>query len=389
MKRVLLVGALLLASAAPAAAQGQQPEARVTQVDTAAYPDITLYVSVTDAEGAPVGGLAASDFRITEDGQPVTIGNFAGGGEPFTAVLAIDRSGSMDQAGKMDGAKEAALAFVEQMRQGDMVGVVAFDDTPRLLASPTRSVATLRSSIGDLEAEGSTALYDSIVVGVQQLASASGRRSLILLTDGRDQRFQGDPTPISEHTLAQAIQVAQQAGVAIQVIGLGDRSSDDDVTGIDEGVLQQIASATGGQYIYAPSAGELAALYRSLAASMQAEYRITYRSPRPTFDGTRRDIRVQAAGSGAAGGSYLEQHLIHVRSSPALALLLLLPILGLLVAPRLVRGRVRRAPQPAPAAPQLAPPDAPRFCDQCGKPLRPGVKFCAGCGSRVPTEALR
>ena len=47
--------------------------ARVTQVDTAHYPDVTLYVGVDGQDGKPVAGLAARDFAVTEDGQPVTI----------------------------------------------------------------------------------------------------------------------------------------------------------------------------------------------------------------------------------------------------------------------------------------------------------------------------
>src|SRR5579859_6984213 len=119
MRRILCTFALFCLTAVPAAAQDASPQARVDQVDTAHYPDVTLYVSVTDSAGHPVSGLNQNDFTITEDGQPVTISGFDGGAGPISTVLIFDRSGSMADAGKLDGAQAAARAFVDQMRPGD------------------------------------------------------------------------------------------------------------------------------------------------------------------------------------------------------------------------------------------------------------------------------
>jgi hypothetical protein len=126
MRRMLLPLALLLLVALPAQAQSP-PNARVAQVDTSAYPVVKLYVSVTDASGQPRPGLTARDFAITEDGQPITIDEFVGGGAgSIETILVIDRSGSMDEDDKMEGAKDAARAFVRQMRPGDRTAVLAF-----------------------------------------------------------------------------------------------------------------------------------------------------------------------------------------------------------------------------------------------------------------------
>ncbi|MDQ2995747.1 MAG: hypothetical protein M3R61_01635, partial [Chloroflexota bacterium] len=104
MRRILLLLPLILlllvlvpifTPAARIATPSPSP-ARVTQVDTAHYPDVTLYVGVTGADGKPVGRLAARDFAVTEDGQPVTLADFSGAAGPISTVLVIDRSGSMD-----------------------------------------------------------------------------------------------------------------------------------------------------------------------------------------------------------------------------------------------------------------------------------------------------
>jgi hypothetical protein len=252
-----------------------------------------------------------------------------------------------------------------------------------------------------------------MVAGVDALKDMSGRRALLLLTDGQDCR----DSPVcpdsygSRRTLEQAIEYASQRGQPLYVIGLGDRGSSDR-DGIDEAVLRRIADATGGEYFYAPGADQLAELYRKLSAGLQQEYALTYRSPRPFYDGTRRDIRVSVGGAPAAGGGYVERHLIDVRSDPLVGLLLLLPILGALLAPALLRPRTIADPQHShiaepptqsngalaglaigstimqPAGLVVIPPDVAR-CQSCDAPLlRNGARFCSECGVQQPTSQL-
>ena len=429
---------ILLLPAAQAHAQSP-PSARVAQVDTTHYPEVTLYVSVTDASGTPVAGLTADDFQVTEDGQPVTIAHFTGGGaSPISAVLVIDRSASMGEEGKLEGARAAARAFVEQMRPGDQTAVIAFDERPRLVQPFTNDTARLDAAIRRIDLGSSTALYDSLIAGVDALHGVAGRRALLLLTDGRDCRMTpciNDPA--SRATLDEAIAHAANAGIAVQVIGLGDRETDDVSAGIDERVLRRIADATGGAYFYAPTADQLAQLYRQLSSEMQHEYTLTYRSPRPFYDGTRRDIRVSVGGAPAASSGYVERHLINVHSDSTVGLLLLLPILMALVMPSFLRRRPHAQRQPALVASDstrpadgptilqehglVVPADAPRcqrcdavllrpgarfcsvcgaaqeqqegparriFCDQCGRALRAGARFCPACGASASQSTI-
>jgi Ca-activated chloride channel family protein len=420
MRRILLllpVVLLLLAlvpifrQAVPIAAPDQNP-ARVTQVDTARYPDVTLYVGVTGQDGRPVGGLAARDFAVTEDGQPVTIADFAGGAGPISTVLVIDRSGSMEENDKIAGAQDAARAFVEQMRPGDQTELITFNQTASVDERFTSSQDELLRAIDHVEADGGTALYDSMVAGVDALKNVSGRRALLLLTDGQDCR-ESSICPAeygSRRNLEQAIAYAEQQGQPVYVIGLGDRAGGER-DGIDEGVLRKIADATSGEYFYAPSGDQLAGLYRTLSAGLQQEYTLTYRSPRPFYDGTRRDIRVSVGGAPAATGGYVERHLIDVRSDPRVGLLLLLPVLGALLAPTLLRRRRAtddQSPTPASVAhPPIAIESAPAIgstimqpasvvipadvarCTSCDAPLlRAGARFCADCGAAQPAAPI-
>ncbi|MEI7768817.1 MAG: VWA domain-containing protein, partial [Chloroflexales bacterium] len=325
-------------------------QVRVTQVDTSAYPQVSLYTAVGDPAGGLRTDLSRSDFQIVEDAALVDITNFVGaGGSAISTALVVDRSLSMEDAGKIVGAREAADAFVGLLRPGDQAALISFSSQVQVSEPFTADRAALQSSIDRLRPSGGTALYDSIVAGVDLLRDQPGRRVLLVLTDGQDCRDLSDcPHEAgSSHSLGDAISYATAAGQAVYVVGLGERDGGGN-SGIDEGVLRQIASGTAGSYYYSPSAADLRDLYTSLAGSLQREYRLTYVSPRPFYDGTRRDIHVTVAGA-SVGAGYTEQHLINVTSRPLVGAGLLVPLLGLLLLPGLIAAR--RVRDEVPAAP--------------------------------------
>ncbi|HET6847134.1 MAG TPA: VWA domain-containing protein, partial [Anaerolineales bacterium] len=125
-----LVMALGATGAGPALAQTGGTQVRITQVDNSRFPQVTVYVSVTDAAGQPVGVDPAS-IQISENGQAMQPTNLTGGGQggvgPLTTILVMDVSGSMDKDGKIDGAKSAAKAYVDQMRPGDQAGLMTYN----------------------------------------------------------------------------------------------------------------------------------------------------------------------------------------------------------------------------------------------------------------------
>lgn len=397
---IMLIAAALVGFGRPAPAAPDTSTVQVTQVDTSNYPEITLYVAATDDAGTPITGLSAGDFTISEDGAPVAVEAFTGGGATaISTVLVIDRSGSMERDAKMAGARDAADTFVEQMRPGDASALIAFSSNVRVLQDFTVNQAALSNAIAGLNANGGTALYDSIAAGVDLLAAQDGRRVLLVLTDGEDES--------SRLNLQDAIAAANNQGQPVYLVGLGETGF---FGSINEPVLQRIADETGGAYFYAPHADELAQLYADLAGGLQEEYSLTYTSPRPFNDGTRRNIQV-ALGGRTAAGVYTEQHLIKVASSPLLGVALLVPLLGLLLLPDLARRRgwKRLNNQPAPDAP-LPPEDldqpealpepaipaassAEANCDNCGAGLRPGARFCTSCGAgqsaAVPAAPLQ
>ena len=126
---------------------------------------------------------------------------------------------------------------------------------------------------------------------------------------------------------------------------------------------------------------------------MQKEYILTYRSPRPTYDGTRRDIAITIKQGGAGGattrGGYLEKHLINIRSDWRWFLLLFTPLLLATVIPSTVAAGLRTRRHDVSDVAPITNAAASLICPSCGNAVRQGARFCGTCrqpvGPAVPT----
>ncbi|HEX8491383.1 MAG TPA: VWA domain-containing protein [Pyrinomonadaceae bacterium] len=146
---------------------------------------VTVPVSVMDRSGRYVPDLQQRDFRIFEDGIEQQVAYFASVEKPFTVALVIDTSSSTHF--RMEQIQDAALAFVDQLRPEDQVIVVSFDDDVRVLSEATSDRYALRNAIRRTRNGGSTRLYDAVDFVInQRLNRVSGRKAVVLFTDGVD-----------------------------------------------------------------------------------------------------------------------------------------------------------------------------------------------------------
>jgi Ca-activated chloride channel family protein len=276
----------LLITVPQAWAQGEVT-VQVVQVDESRFPEIDIYVSVTDADGQPVKNLSPEDFRLVESGQSADLAHVSRAGEqgPVTAVLVIDKSGSMDVEGKMEAARESAIAFVDLMRPGDVTGVIAFDTQVTVVQPLTNSQAVLVEAIQSIKTGTDTAMYDALHEASRLLESISGRKAIIAVTDGMN--------TAGARTLEETLTLIGEQDISIYTIGLGDPSQGTETfAGIDEETLQAIADESSGIYTFAPKPEGLRSLYELLSLRIQNEYKLTYRSPNRLRDGTNRDVAV-------------------------------------------------------------------------------------------------
>ena len=166
---------------------------------------VSVPAVVTDATGRPLSGLKPENFRLIEDGQPQTITDFGTTDTPFEIALLLDTSGSTrDDVALI---RAAANSFIEALRPGDRVGVVAFNQAQtvsspiavvEVLSPLTDDRESLRAAIDNLGASQGTPYYD----GLQRVADSifrdppkddmRGRRAIVALTDGVDSSSNSD-----------------------------------------------------------------------------------------------------------------------------------------------------------------------------------------------------
>jgi VWFA-related protein len=148
---------------------------------------VTLPVIANDRGGRYVPDLKAEEFTVEEDGAAQKVAFFATVSDPFSVVLMIDTSASTTVE-KMRQVQEAAVAFVAQLRPGDRVKVISFDDELRDLSDFTSDRAALASAIRSTRRGKGTRLYDAFDAAYRALRRLKGRKAVIMLTDGVDYR---------------------------------------------------------------------------------------------------------------------------------------------------------------------------------------------------------
>ena len=264
---------------------------KITQVDNSKFPQVTVYVSVTNAAGEPVG-VDPSTIQLSENGQVIQQTNASGGKQggvgPLTTLLVIDISGSMNVNGKLDSAKAAAKSYVDQMRPGDQAGLITFDTHVNYVQKLTQDHTALSSAIDNLKTGSDTAMYNALITAEEALKDVQGRKAIITLTDGLDNR--------STHNAKDVIAAIGSSGLSISTIGLGDPTTKS-LQGLDQSSLTSLAQQAGGSYSAASDPKSLTNLYQLYGRSLQSEYALTYTSPSTLRDGENRNLTVSLTGA--------------------------------------------------------------------------------------------
>ena len=237
---------------------------KINQIDACPRLDAKIYVSVTDQGGFAVQGLKDTNFTLVEAGNPL--------GKPNSAVLIVDDttltlsvallmdySGSItDDPKNVEDMESAAIGFVNQMGSGDEAQIIKFAKEYQVAQGPTSDKEALIAAINsDPGLDPGTLLYDTLVAATDLVSqSQKVRKAIILITDGVD----FDPVtglPISNAELSDVISAANQKGIPVFTVGLGEA--------VDPPTLKQIANETGGVYYDAPTSGNLLTIYQRLA----------------------------------------------------------------------------------------------------------------------------
>ena len=272
---VLDDGAQLVANARTRAVQF----AEAVDVDV-----VQVTAVVTDGAGKFVTGLKASDFKVYEDAREQTISSFAAENIPLELVTAIDVSSSMTAA--LPDVKRHAAHFLAQLTPADQLTVLGFNDKIFTLARRSSDPAVRARAVERLAPWGGTALYDAIVHALGLLGRQSGRRSLVVFSDGEDH---------SSHAAVEAVlQRAEASDATIYVIGQGRALK---ATALQQ-LMQRLASGSGGRANFTDQDTKLEAIFEDILADLRHQYVLAYPAPANARDGEWHAIRVDVPDRG-------------------------------------------------------------------------------------------
>jgi VWFA-related protein len=289
-------------SAPPPAAQDptskppaqKPPEAGVTiAVDV---PVVTLDVIATTKNGDILTGLKKENFRITDEGAPQTITNFAPTDAPITMVVLMEFSGRA-YGWFAAYAKYWADALFPNLQQKDWVALETFDMRTRLEVDFTQDKNEVRAAINRLYFPGfsESNVFDAILETNERLKDVKGKKSILLLASGVD--------TFSKHTLDQTMKALRQSDVTIFAVGLdktftnfldsrGSRSSHMDYLQA-ENQLKTFAAETGGYSWFPQFDGEVPGIFQQVAAFLRHQYSISYTPGNGAKDGKFHKVKVE------------------------------------------------------------------------------------------------
>jgi VWFA-related protein len=243
---------------------------------------VKVTVTVMDDRNRYVKGLPRSAFRVSEDGRAQTISHFFDEDAPLELVVAVDMSASMRPA--MTSLKTAVSDFLRAVPSRHGVTLLGFNDDVFTLSPRAVDPAALVKAVETLTPWGSTALYDVILKGADLLDSQTGRKALVVFTDGEDVG--------SNATLADVEGRLQRSDLTLYMIGQGHGIMSAPL----KKVMARLSQPTGGRAFFTEQAKELNTIFRELLDELSQQYGLGYQSTNSARDDTWRRITVVVDG---------------------------------------------------------------------------------------------
>jgi VWFA-related protein len=267
-------------------ANPQQPPTFVREVNL-----VDVLATVLDRRNKLVPDLEKGDFKIVDDNAQQEVRFFSKQSDlPLRIGMLLDTSNSIRDRIKFE--QEAAVDFLYSvLRRGkDQAFAMTFDDEPQVIQAFTGDGGMLRDEINKTRAGGGTAVYDAVYEAcAKQLSNPPRppgdqpdivRRVMVLISDGEDN--------LSNHTRAEAIEMAQRTNVVIYTISTSTQwiqlSQTDPskaanrkmhLTEGDE-ILKNLAEETGGRAFFPYHVDDLNQSFQDIGDELRNQYTITY-----------------------------------------------------------------------------------------------------------------
>ena len=258
---------------------------------------VPIPVSVVDARGYAVTNLKLEDFELRVDGQPRPISDMTRSQTNVRLAMLFDNSGSLDYAREFE--KKAAIRFFRRvLRPVDEAAIYSIE-TESYLAQPlTKDIALLEQTIANFgRPEGGTSLLDAIIDAAAYLRPYSGRRVMVIVSDGIETTSHNDDF----ETTVQRV-LADDCQIFVVQTGLYEGANLRPL--VAERRMEQLTEQTGGAVYIPKTVSDLDNAFDQIAADLAQQYVLSYYPAGEHRDGrlhaiglrikARNDVRVRA-----------------------------------------------------------------------------------------------
>jgi Ca-activated chloride channel family protein len=264
MRTVVVLLALVAAVAAPASLGAQAHEQ-------------TVYSSVIDKDGHPVGGLGVDDFVVKEDGASREVLRAGRTADPIDLAIIVDTSTAIQPY--QNDFRKALTAFVTKMagQHSANVAVLAMADRPTILADYTTSVGELTKAVQRIFAQpgSGTVFQDTVADSVKGLRQHDNpRRAIVVITT--------EGTDFSNVPYERTLEMLRESGAGFHALVITDRTgaaTRDQPARERAIVIDRGTRTTGGRRDDLLSSMELSGALDRLAEDLTQQYKVVYGRP--------------------------------------------------------------------------------------------------------------
>lgn len=295
--------------------QPKPPEQEAPYALQVEVPLVNVDVNVTDRNGNIITGLERGHFRVYADGQEQEIVAFAPSEAPLTTVLLVEASPALGYLLWQN--LDTAYLFLNQLRKGDWVALVAYDVKPHIEVDFTQNRNDIADGLRGLEYAigrfSEVALFDALADTLDRMKDVDGKKSIIIIAAGLppDGFRSGGINTFGKLTWDDVRKLVREERTTIFAIDLSwlielylDRlerygyfvGPDRAQLRIDEAQLRDLTEQTGGRLYMVRFLTEMPGIYKSIGAVLRSQYTLAFRPKNFKRDGKYHSIEVKLVG---------------------------------------------------------------------------------------------
>jgi VWFA-related protein len=320
---------LILAIAICSTWASAQDQPYVLNVDAR---NVSVNATVVDSSGRPVTKLTRNDFSILEDGVPQEIQKFESVEIPYNILMLADCSGSTEADWPF--MKNAVDRFAAKLRSQDKISVAQFGTRIEMLMDWQQWKGnSLRVNMQpDSRTCQGTDFYGSVEDSVTRFKGISGRKGVVVLTDGMHNSFpkrnmtvqgrgmQRIDNAEADKDFQKLLKSVVRSEVVFYFVAINTDLNPDEIGRPGQQVrvgsgtynpeliynmqqarsrMEQIADVTGGHVAFPKKPADVAVLYEEIAREFGTSYGLWYSPMNSNIDSSKeRKIKVEVKTAG-------------------------------------------------------------------------------------------